>query len=65
MSSLPIATPRELAAEAGRLYYSTGKPCKRGQLAPRKVSDRSCQCSACQAYRLSVRRGFSRGQEEE
>jgi 5-methylcytosine-specific restriction endonuclease McrA len=41
VSQLPIVTLAE-AREAGLLYYFTGKPCKRGHIAERHVSGRSC-----------------------
>ena len=36
---------RQEAIEQGKFFYLTGKPCKRGHLAPRKVS--TCTCVEC------------------
>jgi len=34
-------------AVAGHLYYFTGKPCKHGHTAPRKIEGKSCYCYVC------------------
>lgn len=38
-------TPRQEAAAAGQRHYLSSKPCRRGHVAPRRVSDGRCtQC---------------------
>ncbi|MEI7261333.1 hypothetical protein [Pectobacterium carotovorum] len=38
---------RSGAISKGMAFYFTGKPCKRGGIAPRRVSNYQCTCSAC------------------
>ena len=38
---------KEEARQAGQLYYCTGKPCKRGNIGPRLVSNGACRCEDC------------------
>lgn len=42
------ARNRREAIEAGLRYYFTGRPCRRGGIAPRRVSDQMCTCLACE-----------------
>ena len=44
-------SPRKQAAAAGLLTYTTGVPCRRGHLAPRRTT--SGQCTACDRHRRS------------
>lgn len=37
----------QAAKSLGLKYYFTGKPCKHGGVAPRRVSDSACTCSNC------------------
>lgn len=39
------------AVSLGAKYYFTGRPCKRGGIAPRRVSDQMCTCLACERDR--------------
>lgn len=39
------------AVSLGARYYFTGKPCKRGGIAPRRVSDQMCTCLECERDR--------------
>lgn len=43
---------RAEAKAQGLKYYFTGKPCKRGLVEIRSVSNRHCQCRSCKAERL-------------
>lgn len=46
------------ALEEGQKYYSTGKPCKSGHIAPRRVSDSRCmECSRVQASKYRKENG--------
>jgi hypothetical protein len=38
---------KEEARSKGLLYYCTGKPCKRGNVGPRLVSNGACRCNDC------------------
>ena len=38
---------KEEAKSKGLLYYCTGKPCKRGNVGPRLVSNGACRCDDC------------------
>lgn len=38
---------KEEARSKGLLYYCTGKPCKRGNVGPRLVSNGACRCEDC------------------
>lgn len=38
---------RGQAAKEGRHHYFTGKPCKRGGVAPRRVNNYQCTCHLC------------------
>lgn len=48
-STSPSLISRDDAVIGGHSYYFTGKPCVRGGVARRRVSDRKCVCSACAA----------------
>lgn len=39
------------AVALGMMYFFTGRPCKRGGIAPRRVSDQMCTCLACERDR--------------
>jgi hypothetical protein len=41
---------KEEARSKGLLYYCTGKPCKRGNIGPRLVSNGACRCEECKKH---------------
>ncbi len=43
-------TTRKQAKAQGRKFYTTGKPCKRGLIAPRRTCNRQCLCEACSVH---------------
>ena len=49
-----VVISRREAADGGRLFFYTGKPCKHGHLAPRYVTNAGCQ--ACLNTRFVPRR---------
>lgn len=42
---------RSQATDKGLEFYTSGKPCKRGQTAPRRTSNGQCTCDPCLQYR--------------
>jgi len=50
---------KEEARKAGLLYYCTGKPCKRGNIGPRLVSNGACRCEYCKTeMKKAVKRWY-------
>jgi hypothetical protein len=52
MSRRTLPRPKKLlrrveAIKAGHAYYFSGRPCKNGNVALRRVSDAGCLCDAC------------------
>jgi hypothetical protein len=60
-----ISRKEARAAGPGRRYYFTGKPCNRGLVARRLVSDKRCQCEAHRAYRNTRAKQVARDKAEE
>jgi hypothetical protein len=50
---------KEEARSKGLLYYCTGKPCKRGNVGPRLVSNGACQCDDCKGHSASVQKKWA------
>lgn len=53
--------PRTIAREAGKQLYETGKPCKRGHIAPRFVSTSVCTQCAKEVYNVKDRDNYRSG----
>jgi hypothetical protein len=51
-----MAGSRREAIALGARYYFTGKPCKRGGIAPRRASDQMCTCVECEKDRRARNR---------
>lgn len=50
--ALKEITPREKAKQSGSIRYFTGKPCLRGHISERQVSDKSC----CECKRIRIKK---------
>lgn len=51
-----MARSKREAIDQGVRYYFTGKPCQRGGIAPRRVSDQMCTCVECEKDRRARNR---------
>lgn len=56
---------RAVAASLGLATYATGRPCIRGNVAPRKIGDGNCLCAECAEHRRNVgRKGYRENGKE-
>lgn len=66
----PIVSRREARAN-GAKHYFTGKPCKRGHIAPRSVAEKKCvdcnrvRCAEFRASTIEARRSYDRKRYQE
>ena len=54
-----VPIPKKIAKERGLNRYFTGNTCKRGNVAPRAVSDAKCMCIACKKALREVKREYN------
>lgn len=59
--------PYKVAVAEGLRHYFTGEPCKNGNIALRRTTDRACLCDACvavnNARRLAAHHAKKQAQE--